>query len=329
MNAPIVDLAFWNPGTAGSPAVDALVQDADAPLAKHGLTALAMAYADERGIEPHPSQCDWAGTAAAKSLAVDGALGEVVGALRSAGIRFFVAKGPAAAHRLEPQPRLRTYTDLDVYVASGELAAARAALADLAYRPVAQRPGPLGGQPRELHGGRFGAVVEVHGDVIDNLHRRWLPAVDAYLPFVEDLDVYGTPVPVLAPGADLCLLAIHLGAGHRYAKLGCYRDIARLAGAFDAGLAERLGASAYLAVIFTVLARFGVPVPDAPKGPPLSGRLAGALAGADPAGWDEYRPTVTNLLALTSQRTGGHSLVAGFTAARALVPSRGRRVSFI
>ena len=43
------------------------------------------------------------------------------------------------------------------------------------YEPVPQVPGPLGGLGRELHGGSFGAVVEVHDHPIDNFQRRWLP----------------------------------------------------------------------------------------------------------------------------------------------------------
>jgi hypothetical protein len=328
MNPPIVDLAFWNPGTAGTPAVDALVQSGHAPLAKHGLTALAMAYAAERGIEPHPAQRRWADQVAAKSLAADGALGEVTEALRAAAIPFFVAKGPSAAYRLEADPQLRAYTDLDVYVGAHDLTAARHRLAAIGYRPVGQKPGPLGGPPRELHGGSFDAVVEVHADPVDNLHRRWLTPITEYQPWMLEVDLCGTRVPVLAPAVELCLQAIHLGAGHRYAKLGCYRDIAHLATHFEPGTADRFGASTYLSVIFAVLAAFGQPAPATPASRRTS-RLVAALAGSDPATWDEYRPTRTNLLALVSQRTGGHSLAAALTATRAIVPMPGRRVSFI
>ena len=326
MTWPVVELAFWDHGDAGSAALDALVADGNAPLARLGIAAIAAAYADEHDVPMHSAQRRWADHVAAKSLAVDGALTEVVPTLDAADVPFFVAKGPAMTDLYSSQ-RLRGYTDLDVYVPSESLAPARAALAARGYAPVAQRKGPLGGQPRELHGGRYSAVVEVHSDVIDNLQRRWLPPITAYLPFVERRRILGMSVPVLPPAAHLCVQAIHLGAGHRYARLSCYRDIALLAPAADDELAEALGARPYLRAAFAVLASWGRDVPAIVGGGGATHRCLVAALGRDPLRWDEFRPSAANVFALANQATWLSGLTATLAAGRALLPERGRRAS--
>lgn len=328
MTHPIVELAFWNPGDPGSRAIDALLADPSAPLVRHGLTGIAQAYAEATGAALHPEQQRWADELAAKSLALDGALTGVVPALDALGLPFFVAKGPVIAYRDYPDPRLRPYTDLDVYVPTPALAPARATLAELGYEPVPQVPGPLGGLGRELHGGRFGTVVEVHDHPIDNFQRRWLPATDVFCAHVTRTEICGVSVPVLEPAAHLALQAIHLAAGHRYQKLVLYRDVH---GALRRGiqldrLAGELGAELPLAVITAVLDRLQ-PRPAGARSQQRGAHrpLVAALTRTDPARWNEYGASVRNLLALTTQPSTRQTAAAAITALHALVPRRGRR----
>jgi hypothetical protein len=325
VRADVCELLWWSPGRPRTPGADRVVADPGAPLARHGLVGLAVAYAAATGAPLHPVHREVAGHLAMRSLAADGALGEVTDALGRAGIPAFVAKGPAVAHRLYPDARLRLYADLDVYVA-GPLAEARAALAPLGYRPVAQRPGPLGGQARELHGGRFGAVVEVHDSVVDNLQRHRLPPLSAYLDHVEEAVICGVRVPVLAPAAHLALVAVHLGAGHRYARLICHRDVAALAWAFDPAVVADLGATPFVAAAFELarlLGATGVPRPAAGR---RRAALVRAMARRDPATWDEYAASRANLWALVHDLGARGVGVAAVGALRAAAPVRGRRV---
>ena len=325
MTWPVVDVAFWRPGSPASAALDRLVADDSLPLARLGVIDVAAAYAAHHGATLGETQRQWHDHVATKSLAVDGALTEVVPALKENDVRFFVAKGPAAAH-LYPGPQLRSYTDLDVYVPSGELEHARRTLAHVGYAPVPQRIGALGGLPRELHGGTYGAVVEVHADLVDNMQRRWLPPIEDYLPFIEERSILGIDVPVLTRDAHLCLEAIHLGAGHRYARLGCYRDIDLLADATDDDLANQLGALPYLRVALDVLRAWGRDTPVVAGGGRAHRWLVAALA-SDPLGWNEFRPNPTNALALANQARWQSSVRATLAAGRALLPDRGRRAS--
>lgn len=326
MSRPLVALAFWSPGDPASAAIARVLADPAAPLARHGLTGLAAAYAAETGADLHPAHRAAHAELTARSLAADGALAEVSPALARAGIPHFVAKGPVAAARW-PSASARPYADLDVYVPADALPEARAALAGLGYRPAVQRPGPLGGVGRELHGGRFGAVVEVHDTVVDNACRRHLPPVAAWLDHACRTVICGVSVPVLAPAAHLALLAVHLGAGHRYARLSCWRDVAAHLGAFDPDVADACGASVYLAVAGDVLRAWGVRAGEAAvvsKGP-LHRPLVRALVTADPACWDEHALTRLNVLALLNQPRLRSGVRMGAGAWRAVLPRRGRR----
>lgn len=326
MSWPLVELAFWSPGDPPSAGLHRLLADPATPLARHGLTGIAAAYAAETGASLHPTHRAAHAELTARSLAADGALSEVSPALAQAGVPHFVAKGPVAAG-MWPSPSARPYADLDVYVPAGALSEARAALAGLGYRPVVQRPGPLAGVGRELHGGRFGAVVEVHDTVVDNACRRHLPPVAAWLEHTCCAVICGVDVPVLAPSAHLALLAVHLGAGHRYARLSCWRDVTAHLGAFDPEVTAACGAGVYLAVVADVLRAWGVgagEVAGLPEGP-LHRRLVRALATTDPACWDEHAATRLNVTALLNQPRLRAGVRAGAGVWRAVLPRRGRR----
>jgi hypothetical protein len=325
---PIADLTFWDLGEPGAPEIDAVLADPTTPLAKHGLTGLAAAYAEATGALLHETHRWWATEMAMKSLAVDGAVTEVVPALRAAGVPFFVAKGPTIAYETYEFARLRPYSDLDVYVPTEALADARQALNALEFHLVAQRRGQLGGVGRELHGGRFGTVVEVHDSVIDNVHRRYLPPISSYLGHVEHRTILGIDVPVLHRSAHLALQAVHLAAGHRYAKAILFRDIAALLPDAQPAVIDELGARRYLETARGVLATMSEPTAErrALPGGILQRRLAAALGAADPVSWDEHRASATNALALLDHQGTRHKVTAAIAGLRALLPARGRRV---
>jgi hypothetical protein len=310
---PIVELAFWNPGDPRLATVDALIADPGAPLARHGLTGIAARYAADTGAELHPDQQWWVEELAMKSLGVEGALTEVAPTLDLAGIPWFTAKGPAVAHGSYPDPSMRPYSDLDLYVPEPDRDQAVAALEALGYEKVPQVVGPLGGLPCEYHGGRFGAVVELHSHVVDNLHRRWLPPVGEWLHHVVRRELCGVEVNVLDADAHIALQAVHLGAGHRYQKLILHRDLSLqlrpgLRSPFASTDIDRhLEVTAYACGVWTGADRA------------VTGRgtfLSRSLVGTDPATWDEHAPTVRNALTLiphpiASVRALGSNLVRG------------------
>jgi hypothetical protein len=327
-NHPLVDLTFWSPGDPRSERIDALLADPMAPLAKHGLTGIADVYAATTGAPLHEVHAAWAAELAIKSLGVDGALTEVVPALRGAGIDFFIAKGPAIAYFDYPDPRMRPYTDLDVYVPAHMLEEARLVMRGLGYDRVPQVTGPLGGLASEMHGGRFGVVVEVHGHVIDNLHRRYVAPVAAWLPHRQCQPMLGVDVPLLSGPAHIALKAIHLGGGHRYQKLVLFRDIAEQLDALDTCLAAEVGAEANLSIALDALSAMGWPSsPHGLRQGLLHKRLAKAVMQSNPAHWDEYRASSLNTLALLNQGSALHVARSAITASRAAIPTRGRRVA--
>ena len=325
--SPLVELTFWNPGDPARPSIDALLVDPTAPLAKHGLTGIAELYASKVGAPIDAEHRRWAEHLNLKSLSVDGSLSEVVPALDGAGVPFFVAKGPAIAYADYPDPRMRPYTDLDVYVPESRVVDARAALADAGFSPVHHALGALGGLAQEVHGGRFNAVVEVHAHPIDNLHRRHLPPVEAFLNHVETAQLCGVKVPVLSPAAHLALQAIHLACGHRYQKLVLLRDVEVLLDLGRTEVLRALDAHPYVAVAAAMLGSFGRPNGHGAMPGVVHRSTVRSLTRLDPAMWDEYRLSSANILSLLNQPTWLTALRCAVAASRSLVPSGDRRVS--
>ena len=221
-----------------------------------------------------------------KSLGVDGALTEVAPAFDAAGIEWFTAKGPAIAYVDYPDPALRPYTDLDVYVPEHHRADAVAVLTELGYDKVPQAVGPLGGLPCEYHGGRFGAVVELHSHVIDNIHRRWLPPLPEWMPHVVRAELCGVERqrararrPRRPPGhpprrrPPLPEADAAAGPAHRRA---------------DRRPTRSLAADRYLADIAGLLGRLR-------SG---DGGSLRCLSSIDPCAWDENARTLRNARAL-------------------------------
>ncbi len=173
---------------------------------------------------------------AAAQIAFDGMLqlhrlGQVVQALRSAGIEPIVLKGPVLADLVYGDPLLRPSTDLDLLVRDSEVTAACAALEALGARLPSKSQvdfqlansydlgvvlPPLAGKP---------GLVELHWDVaprglitvdLDMWRRRAQPCV-----------VEGEAYRRLSPEDTLLHLALHMRK-HRYVGLRWLCDIAEL-----------------------------------------------------------------------------------------------------
>ena len=100
----------------------------------------------------------------ARSLALDLATGEVVGALTRAGIESLLLRGPAVA-RLYPDGEARPYVDVDLLVAPGDERRAGAVLAALGFAQVVEDEELRGHRPLHAHEwlrSRDGAAVDLH-----------------------------------------------------------------------------------------------------------------------------------------------------------------------
>src|SRR5438874_1310085 len=108
---------------------------------------------------------------AARRHSVDYVTTEVVGALRRAGIRAIVLKGPVFARWLYRDGSIRTYDDSDVLVASGDVAAASDVLRDLGFEPLVEPSEAYSASRTPAHarcwarGGMEGDLVDVHSSL--------------------------------------------------------------------------------------------------------------------------------------------------------------------
>lgn len=152
---------------------------------------------------------------AANCLRVDHATVEAVDALRAAGVRPVLLKGPVIASWLYPKdPSRRAYNDADLLVAPNEYPAARDVLAGLGYRPV-----PASGL-RFRHGvtrhaecwfrERDIAAIDlhrtIHGTERFDPGTVWAAATNE----TETIDVLGVPIDTPGEAFRLLHLVLHL-----------------------------------------------------------------------------------------------------------------------
>lgn len=208
-------------------------------------------------------------------------LGRLMGRLTAAGVRAAVVKGPDLADRIYPDPRMRTFTDLDLVVPASDLPAA---LGVIGSDPACVGIPPKGPQAdkrdivfRDPSGVRF--TVDLHWDLFsyrqlrgraaDVMPRAWREAQ----PPDVDCPRLGWRLP---EEVVVAFLATHTLLDHRF-RLVLFRDLVEVA---RRGLdwdevvrVARNGGMAGLAQLaWTVAAALGAPVP------------AGVLDGLDPGG---------------------------------------------
>jgi hypothetical protein len=157
------------------------------------------------------------------ALLLAGELRRLMDALAAAGVRALAYKGPALAVRAYGHLALRTYSDLDLLVAPGDVPAAADVLRahgyasaytfspaqDAAFRRVD------GDYP--YHHPQTGGLVELHGRVSSTRFVADLPTA-ALMARARAVPIGGGDVP--APADDDLFLALCLhGAKHRWARL--------------------------------------------------------------------------------------------------------------
>jgi hypothetical protein len=145
---------------------------------------------------------------AANNILLLDALDELTRAFTSRGVRFVVLKGADFARSLYPDAALRPMGDLDVLVASGDLAGAEAALAGLGYRPGI--PEMASGLSRAAHHARLyarGAVgVDLHWSLVGHETDERAPRLEWFWRRKAGLG--------LDPTASLLYLAAHMKLQH-------------------------------------------------------------------------------------------------------------------
>ncbi len=164
---------------------------------------------------------------AARRLALEHTLVEVVSALTARGVRSLVLKGPAFARWLYDNPSDRTCGDLDLLVAPDDVGTARSALAGLGFEPL-----PAGTHAHErthderwLRGGARPMAVELH---------HTLPLAGAspaalwarFSAGASTLETASGSVEAPGPAASALLVAMH-AAWHDQAAARPQEDLAR------------------------------------------------------------------------------------------------------
>jgi hypothetical protein len=98
------------------------------------------------------------------------ALGEILAAYETAGIKALVLKGAALAHLIYPQPGLRAMRDMDILVEKSAACQAQAVLASLEFAAPLPRNGTLPDKhltPAKRRDAGVTVTVEVHHNLFD------------------------------------------------------------------------------------------------------------------------------------------------------------------
>jgi hypothetical protein len=145
---------------------------------------------------------------AANNLLLLDALDELTRAFTARGVRFFVLKGADFARSLYPDAALRPMGDLDVLVASGDLAQAEAALAGLGYRPgIPEMASGLSRAARHARLYARGNVgVDLHWSLVGHESDERAPSLEWFWGRTAGLG--------LDPTASLLYLAAHMKLQH-------------------------------------------------------------------------------------------------------------------
>jgi hypothetical protein len=163
-------------------------------------------------------------------MRVDATTVEVVTAMRAAGIRPILLKGPSIARWLYESKEDRPYTDSDVLVSPDHLAAAESVLRELGFTPVASQSG-VDRKLRPLHAlpwmppTHLGAVVDLHqsiGDVKGAPAAVWA----ALSRDTDEIRVNGVAIEVFGVPARALLVAVH-AAHHSGLSPAALEDLRR------------------------------------------------------------------------------------------------------
>ncbi|MGZ4796532.1 MAG: nucleotidyltransferase family protein [Acidimicrobiia bacterium] len=216
----------------------------------------------------------------AQRLRIDLATVEVVTAMRRAGVRPILLKGPALVELLyRDDPAARAYGDVDLLVAPNQRQAASGVLADLGFERLEGRfaqthgvgPAPLLERLRHEPPRHAGAWARVRDHVVVDLHRTihgaerldadgvWRSVVAS----AERLDVLGVPMEIPSVVTRLLHVVLHLrptdrpgSQARRDLELAVERDPVEWERAAD--LARSLGLEAHMGALLRLVPRGAV-----------------------------------------------------------------------
>jgi hypothetical protein len=160
---------------------------------------------------------------AGEALRLAGELRRLVSALEQAGVAALAYKGPALAVRAYGEVALRTYSDLDLLVAPGDVPRAARALAERGYAaaytfsPAQERLFLSVDGDVPFHHPHTGTLVELHSRVSSARFCVRLPTAEL-MARARPVSIGGGTVPTLADD-DLFLALCAHGAKHRWARL--------------------------------------------------------------------------------------------------------------
>ena len=215
---------------------------------------------------------------AARTLALDLTMGEVVRALDAAGIDCMLLKGPALARRLYGNmPGIRNYGDIDLLVPPGRFGDAGRVLASLGFEDDGKRI-------RASEAARLQARLWRRGGVAVDLHRGFHYVTDRSAwwdllsPHRETIVVEGRPVSI--PGRAGCAAITALHAAGRWSPAKPIEDLRRALALFDDEVWRQ---AADLAGAVGAAGAFAGALSRQSAGAELAARLG--LAVGDQVGW--------------------------------------------
>jgi len=207
--------------------------------------------------------------AAVLGLAIDRASAEAVVALRDAGVRSILLKGPSFDALLYDPGEPRLYTDIDLLIRSDEEARAHAALDTLGYRQRSEREPEAGVEHATVwRRATDGMNVDLHR-TLNGVPATTVDPWEVLAADTDSMEVGGTTVEILSGPGRALHVAIHAalpGNSGRKTLLDLRRALERLPASTwtaAAALAGRLGAEAPFAAGLGLL----------PEGEELAGTL--------------------------------------------------------
>jgi hypothetical protein len=199
------------------------------PLVYHTLQNRVAARVPADALEKLRAQYR---SGAQQSMALTGALLQVMQSFADGGIQALPLKGPALAALAYGNLSLRSFCDLDILVRDRDVLAAKQILLALGYHPEK----PMTNRQEQLHLQTHYVYAFVHREshVIVELHYRIRPRYFAFALGAQQLwgqmvsvRVGREQVPSLAPEHLLLFLCAH-GANHCWERLAWICDIAEL-----------------------------------------------------------------------------------------------------
>lgn len=192
--------------------------------------------------------------------------------LASRGLGVLPYKGPVLAETLYGNVALRQFSDLDLFIRSGDLPSIKSALAELGYEPAlhlpqaAERAYLESGYEYTFDGPHGRNLIEIKWQVLPRFYSVGFDVGDFFERAVE-VNLEGQKLRTLCDQDLMLVLCVH-AAKHAWAQLSSLCDIVQLARSraldWEALQAEaaRLGIARIVAVPFLLAHKlFGAPVP--------------------------------------------------------------------